>query len=160
MTSRCRTGGAPSPASRAARRPPWPIFVACAASAVLLLGANAANAAGAEWTRLGVSAGAADAYVLYIDRTTIRRDGDRVRMWDLQDFKQAQPLGERSYRSEKTELEFDCKARRTRVLSIIDFSGGMATGEIVYSDGDPSDWVAVKPATLGELEWQAACGTK
>mgnify|MGYP006271763203 CR=1 FL=1 len=134
-----------------------PKIPACALLILLLCGTGGARA---EWTRLGASASASDAYVLYIDRSTLRREGDRVRLWDLQDFKQTQTIGERSYRSEKTELEFDCKARRTRVLSIIDFFGGMATGDIVYSDGDPSDWVAVAPGTLGELEWKAACGAK
>lgn len=122
-----------------------------------LLGSASARA---EWTRLGNTAKETDAYVLYIDSATIQRNGDMARMWDLQDFKQTQSSGDQAYRSEKSELEFDYKERRARVLSIIDFVGPMATGGIASSDGVASDWSPVKPRTMGEVEWSTACAGK
>lgn len=124
---------------------------------VLLLSTGAASA---EWTKIGAASKAADAFTLYVDLATIQRNGKLVRMWDLQDFKQPQTLGEQKYLSEKTHLEFDCEAKKARILAIVDFSGQMAAGEIIYSDGDASDWTVVVAKTTGEMEWNAACGKK
>lgn len=119
-----------------------------------------AGGAQAEWTRVGVSSKVTDAFTLYVDPATIQRNGKLATMWDLQDFKAAQFVDGQTYLSEKTQIEFDCEARQARVLATIDLSGQMATGEIVYSDGDKSDWTAVAANTLGEIEWKAACGVK
>lgn len=125
--------------------------------AVLLMGAGTACA---EWTKLGVSSKADDAFTLYVDTATIQRNGKLVRIWDLQDFKVAQTVDGQQYLSEKTQIEFDCEARKARVLSIIDTSGPMGTGNVAYSDGDASDWTAVAANTLGEAEMKVACAAK
>ncbi len=131
---------------------------------ILLAGISAlllnAGVASAEWTKIGAASNAADAFTLYVDLATIQRNGKLVRMWDLQDFKQPQTLGEKKYLSEKTQIEFDCDARKARILAIVDFSGQMGIGEIIYSDGDASDWTVVAAKTTGEIEWNAACGKK
>ncbi len=58
-----------------------------------------AGAACAEWT----VAGGNDQFVQYVDRATIRRNGNLVKMWDLSDLKTVQtgPGGE-SFLSHKT----------------------------------------------------------
>ena len=93
--------------------------------ALLLLGAGAAQA---EWTQIGVSRKADDAFTLYF--------------------------------AEKTQIEFDCEAKKARILATIDCAGRMCTGKVVYSDADTSEWTAVGANTLGELEWKAACTVK
>jgi hypothetical protein len=125
--------------------------------AVLLMGAGTACA---EWTKLAVSSKAEDAFTLYIDIATIQRNGKLVRIWDLQDFKLAQTVDGQQYLSEKTQIEFDCEARKARVLSIIDTAGPMGTGKVAYSDGDVSDWTAVAANTLGEAEMKVACAPR
>ena len=125
--------------------------------ALLLLGAGAAQA---EWTQIGVSRKADDAFTLYVDPATIQRNGNLVRMWDLQDFRQPQQVDGKTYFAEKTQIEFDCEAKKARILATIDCAGRMCTGKVVYSDADTSEWTAVGANTLGELEWKAACTVK
>ena len=124
---------------------------------VLLLATGAAHA---EWTKIGVSNKADDAFTLYVDPATIQRHGNLVRMWDLQDFRRPQILNGQEYLSEKTQIEFDCQAKKARILATIDCAGRMCSGKVVYSDADTSDWTAVRANTLGELEWTAACSVK
>ena len=64
------------------------------------------------------------------------------------------------YLAEKTQVEFDCEAKKARVLATIDCAGRMCNGKVVYSDADASEWTAVGANTLGELEWKAACIVK
>ena len=122
--------------------------------------ALAMHAAHAEWTQIGVSRKAGDAFTLYVDTATIQRNGNLVRIWDLQDFLEPQTVDGQIYLSEKTQIEFDCEAKKARVLATIDCAGRMCNGKVVYSDADASEWTAVGANTLGELEWKAACAVK
>jgi hypothetical protein len=119
-----------------------------------------AFAARAEWTQIGVSRKAGDAFTLYVDPATIQRNGNLARIWDLQDFREPQSVDGQLYLSEKTQIEFDCEAKKARVLATIDCADRMCTGKVVYSDADTSEWTAVGANTLGELEWKAACAVK
>lgn len=122
--------------------------------------ALAAFAAQAEWTQIGVSRKTDDAFTLYVDLATAQRNGNLVRIWDLQDFPEPQRIDGQTYLSEKTQIEFDCEAKKARVLATIDCAGRMCSGKVVYSDADVSEWTAVGANTLGELEWKAACSVK
>ena len=82
-----------------------------AGSALLLLTAGAAHA---EWTQIGVSRKAGDAFTLYVDPATIQRNGNLVRIWDLQDFREPQNVDGEIYLAEKTQVEFDCEAKKAR----------------------------------------------
>lgn len=125
---------------------------------VLLL--SATGVAQAEWTQIGISRKAGDAFTLYVDTATIQRNGNLVRIWDLQDFREPQTVDGQLYLSEKTQIEFDCEAKKARVLATIDCAGRMCNGKVVYSEADASEWTAVGANTLGELEWKAACAVK
>ena len=125
---------------------------------VLLL--SATGVAQAEWTQIGISRKAGDAFTLYVDTATIQRNGNLVRIWVSQDFREPQTVDGQLYLSEKTQIEFDCEAKKARVLATIDCAGRMCSGKVVYSDADTSEWTAVGANTLGELEWKAACAVK
>ena len=120
----------------------------------------ATGTAHAEWTQIGVSHKPGDAFTLYVDTATIQRNGNLVRIWDLQDFREPQTVDGQLYLSEKTQIEFDCEAKKARVLATIDCAGRMCNGKVVYSDADASEWTVVGANTLGELEWKAACSVK
>ena len=69
-----------------------------------------AGAACAEWTRVGYSGDGADEFIIYVDRATIRRNGNFVKMWGLQDFKTMQKdAAGKSYLSSKGQEVYDCK---------------------------------------------------
>jgi hypothetical protein len=123
----------------------------------LLLGAAGAHA---EWLKAGVSKNTGDAFTLYLDPATLQRSGKLAKMWSLHDFKELQSIDGQLYLAEKTHLEFDCEAKKVRILATIDCALKMCAGEIVYSDADVTEWSAVATNTLGETAWKLACTGK
>ena len=115
-----------------------------------------ATAASAEWTNVGGS----DNYILYVDRATIRRSGNFVKMWDLKDHLTVQTAAGFSYLSNKGQVEYDCKEEKKRFLAFTWFDGKMGGGKGVYSDNDPSKWFPISPGSVDEALWKIACGKK
>jgi surface-adhesin protein E len=111
----------------------------------------------ADWVSLGDSVNMA--MTVYADPDTIRRKGDLVKMWDLQDFKTARPAkANESYLSSKNQSEYDCSEKRRRTLAFTWFSGHMGKGDVVYSDSDEDKWEPVEPGSVGKTLWKFACG--
>lgn len=123
----------------------------------LLLGLMllAATAASAEWTDVGGN----DQFIQYVDRDTIRRNGNFVKMWDLVDFNSVQTSsGGKSYLSSKTQLQYDCKEERSQMLAFLWFDGKMGNGKVVVSGSDPDKWSPISPRSASEALWKIACG--
>ena len=95
------------------------------------------------------------------DSTTIRIDGNRVKMWVLNDYKKViAPSYGKPYLSTISQMEFDCKEEQIRGLYFSNYSGNMGSGELIYSDTDSTKWVPVVPRSTGEYVWKFACGIK
>ncbi len=97
---------------------------------------------------------------VYVDPDTIRREGNLVTMWQLTDFQwmQGNPKGPSRFLSTKTHKQFDCAAKRLRLLAYTEFSRRMEIG-IAY-DGyvDQDTWLPVEPASVNHALWKVACG--
>ena len=116
-----------------------------------------ATATSAGWTQVGEG----DAFVQYVDRATIRRNGNFVKMWDLADYNTVQTVGSVPYLSQKEYYEYDCKEERVRMLSFIWTDGKMGNGKVVsVVDETGSNWFPVSPRTFAEKLWKIACGKK
>jgi hypothetical protein len=117
-----------------------------------LLSGNAA----AEWTAVR---GADEIHTPFADRSTIRRSGAIARMSGMYDFRKQDytPDGKGLY-STVVLREYDCAARRVRLLSYIDFSDHMGTGTVVGTGNAPGRWENLVPGALDEAYWTIACG--
>ena len=116
-----------------------------------------ATAASAEWTR--TVSGGNDELIEYVDRATIRRNGNLVKMWDLMDYKTIQKGATGMfYLSSKVQSEYDCKEEKIRTLAFTWFAGQMGNGKVVYSGYDSSRWVPIPPGSVGETLWKVGCG--
>ena len=96
---------------------------------------------------------------MYVDPTTIRQEGNLVTMWQLTDFKWTQGgLIGRRFLSTTTRKQFDCAAKRVRLLAYTEFSRRMEIG-IAY-DGyvDNDYWFLVEPESMNQVLWEVACG--
>ena len=113
----------------------------------------------AEWVLVG-SSEVSGGYIVYADRDTIRRKGNLVKMWYLVDHKTVQTTsGGVSYLSSKILDEYDCAEERHRLLAFTDFSGNMASSNVIQSDSqDGSKWKPVEPKSTGHALWEVACG--
>ncbi len=96
---------------------------------------------------------------VYVDPNTIRREGNLVTLWQLTDFvwMQGSRKGFSRFLSTTTHKQFDCAAKRLRLLAYTEFSRRMEIG-IAY-DGcvDQDTWIPVEPESLIQPLWEVAC---
>lgn len=106
--------------------------------------------AGATWTFVDGGEG----YERYIDRDTIDREGDLVRVWEVDNNAVADASGVLSLRS---RTEYDCSSRRYRVVHLSGHTREMTDGDVVFSNAVSGEWRPVAPETLGEVSMELAC---
>jgi hypothetical protein len=104
----------------------------------------------AQWEVYGESPEA----FLYIDYSTVRKDGNLRKVWELQDRKQRHKDGELSLR---IRVEYDCKEERYRYLSATSHSSQMAQGNLVNTQTGPSNWIDIAPRTVTEDKLKKLC---
>jgi hypothetical protein len=109
-----------------------------------------------EW----VWAWSADNFNSYVDFATIRKKGNKVKMWNLIDFKTAQTVTEFRHLSQKTQTEYDCQEEQLRTVAFSWFSGNMGRGKAVYANSDTQQWSPVEPESINEKLFKIACGIK
>ena len=116
------------------------------------------SSAMAEWVKVAVSAkeaGKEATMTAYADPDTIRKTGDRVRLWVLADYKIINE--EYGIASSRQKDEYDCKERKQRRLFIVFYSGHMNKGETVLIHNDRGDWEKIPRGSLVEAMLQFAC---
>ncbi|SFE27001.1 surface-adhesin E family protein [Nitrosomonas sp. Nm166] len=113
----------------------------------------------AEWTKVGESANKGG-FTAYADLASIRKVGDRVKMWALFDYEIVQKVAGVEFLSEKIRREYDCKEKQMRKLAFSLFSWNMEGGELVRSYSQPQKWEAIQPGSIDETEWEVACSSK
>ena len=123
----------------------------------LVNGANQENR-GAEDGWVVVGSDASDA--TYANPSSIRRKGVMVTMWDIVDFKKAKSIDRsvRPYKSTMSQSEYDCQNERLRPLSSSLRSNNMAKGDVVFSNDESGEWIALPPDSRGKRLWLVACG--
>jgi Surface-adhesin protein E len=122
-----------------------------------MLSVIVSNSAAAEWFIAGENS--TQGATIYIDPASISWSDNQAKLWRLDDFKTAQATASGTYLSSKSQSEYYCKEDegKIRLLSSIEYSGNMASGEIVHSEDTPGDWLPVKPGSMDEALWKTAC---
>ncbi len=110
----------------------------------------------AEWIQVGES-DSKGGFTAYADLTSIRKAGDRVKMWALFDYKILQKTSGVEFLSEKIRREYDCKEKQMRKLAFSLFSWNMEGGDLVRSYNQPQKWEMIQPESIDEAEWKVAC---
>lgn len=111
---------------------------------------------GAEWLLVDRNANA----TVYVDRGSLQRTGDTVRLWVLDDLKMAHTRGAETYLSSRAQEEHDCTNERFRLVALVRFAGQMGTGKVVYERTVESNWASIPKGTLAQSVWKYACGKK
>lgn len=102
-------------------------------TALTLLLLLAAAPACADWMKVGES----DEAVIYIDPSTIERNGPIRRLWAMQEVRQIGPDGVASIRSFE---EYDCTDRKFRYLSISAYAAPRAEGQVLFAHKIEDEW--------------------
>ena len=109
----------------------------------------------AEWTAVG----SADTDTIYADLSTIRKSGDRVKMWHLHDYGIPVKKVGMSSLSQVVQQEYDCKEETAKLLAFIWYSRNMGHGEVVYTSGAMHEEPRpVSPGSVLEALFKLACG--
>ena len=110
----------------------------------------------AEWTMVG---GGNDAYIGYADLSTIRKSGNKVKMWNLMDLKVVRMVNGTRFLSMTNQFEYDCKEETMRRLALNAYAKNMGQGEPVFTSGamheEPQP---IPPGTEAEGLFKVACG--
>ena len=112
----------------------------------------------AEWTALKWNH-EDGGLTLYVDYTTIRKEGDRVRMLSLADFEVVEK-NEVDLFSSRAQNEYDCKEKKIRQLFYSLYSGSMGKGKMEHSNSEHLKWMPVQPGSMEDAMWTVACGKK
>ena len=94
---------------------------------------------------------------VYVDRDTIRRNGNLVKMWQLYDYKTVQTVAGDSLLSIQRHNEYDCTGERTRMLAYTWFSSNMGRGRVVYKTAEEQPWAPVVSRSIDHTLWKVAC---
>ena len=110
----------------------------------------------AEWVWIS-SAQSDGGYDVYVDRSTIRRKGDVVRIRVLYDYKTIHLSSGFPYLSNRTELQSNCAAALQRRIEVIWFSDHMAEGSEVFTASLESKWSPIPPRSIAQSLFRVAC---
>lgn len=109
----------------------------------------------AEWSIVAENKEASAA--TFVDLKTIRKMANSAEMWSAVVYLQPQSVDGKNIMS-FTELdEYDCKLKKFRIISLIGYTGKLATGDIVLADYEYGDWVIVPTKSISEKQWNLAC---
>lgn len=115
---------------------------------LLLLFSN--YSAWAEWVKVMEVTYETGPVTIYIDTTTIRKDGQMRKIWQLSESKN----GPGSVRS---RLEYYCKDDQYRFLSFSIFTGKMASGKETLGPNIDFPWTDIAPSTAEEKILRFVC---
>jgi Surface-adhesin protein E len=111
----------------------------------------------AEWTKVFENDDK-DGYTIYADLTSIRKAGDRVKMWTMIDYKTEQKVSGVVFLSKTIRRDYDCMGEHTRILAFKLFSWNMEQGKRMRSYNQPQKWEELQPESKDEIGWNIACG--
>ena len=109
-----------------------------------------AGSAWAEWVMVGESE---EAHSFYYP-TTIRKEGNMRRVWQLSNLKRRGVDGEMSRR---LRVEYDCKQERYQLLDVSEHSEPMASGKLLSAEIGSGRWTGAAPGTSSMSILEIVC---
>ena len=113
----------------------------------------------AEWQEIGKL----DAFTLYLDTATISKQGDKVQITSLLDFKKPgqNPKTKETANSLIGLNEFDCSTTKYRPIEFKVFSGNMGKGKVVEEQKTPdSSYEVIENGSWPAGVFNVACRKK
>jgi len=97
---------------------------------------------------------------IYVDPTSLQRDGNLVTISQLIDYKwmQGNYVGTPRFLSTTARKQFDCTGRRVRSLTFTEYYGHMATGVAMSAYVANNQWLPIERQTLNHALFEIACG--
>ena len=114
------------------------------------------NSVMAQWSAIATATGK----IYYTNPSTIRKSGNKVKIWSLIDYNLVQEISANTkFLSQKSQQEYDCKEEQRRTLYFSWHSENMGKGDVIYTDNKPdNEWSPIPPESTDEILWKFACG--
>jgi hypothetical protein len=109
----------------------------------------------AEWT--WASGGQNGDLSVYVNFSSIRKNGNKVKMWALYDYKTIKNTGPKSYLSSTAQSEYDCSEETSGNIAVVDYESNMGNGLVVYSTNLNYESTPIAPDSVGEVLFKIAC---
>jgi hypothetical protein len=113
----------------------------------------------AEWEYTDSS----DSFILFHDKSTIRRNGVFVQMWSSKDYFDVQTDVRTPFKSAKYLRKYNCNEETQAIVWLIHYADSLGSGNVTFSYTTKERelaWIPVVPGTIGEAEWKIACSKK
>lgn len=94
---------------------------------------------------------------VFASRATLVRQGSLVKMWSLLDYDTPQKGEQGMFRSAQTQDEYDCAARRSRLLLVTRHEGRMGEGKVLHTDRTVGAWEDIPADGLLPILFKFAC---
>lgn len=112
--------------------------------------------AAAEWSVIDEEKG------VYFDAASLQPEGQLVKVWALQNYKKALPLGNKVTRSKKIFLENNCLNSQVRTLAFSFMTEEMGEGYPIpgfplISTSSYAKWRAVEPNSFDQILFNKVC---
>lgn len=122
---------------------------------VALLFTICSNNVMAEWVKV-ISSDGADG--VYVDYSTIRVEGNKVKAWYVYDYLTIQKLPDgRAYKSVKDQMEYDCNKELGRNVTATAYTENMGMGGIVFSEYGTAPWERPPQGSIAATTILAVC---
>ena len=118
---------------------------------ICILSLLIASTALADWKMMFDS----DSSTHYMDPTTIRKDGELRRVWEIIDSKVRHK--KYGYLYHRYRIEYDCQKKRSRILFSSLHTGPLASGTIRLSDDNVEAWLEIEPETIEDSIFKVVC---
>ncbi len=120
-----------------------------------LMFAVMSSSAMAEWVPVDTS----NRGITYVDTATVRRKAsNKVKIWELVDYKTVQRSADLQYNSAMFQIQYDCKEEQYQFLYSSFHAENMGGGDVVRTNNNPSKWAPVPPVSIVKGLWKFACG--
>ncbi len=106
----------------------------------------------AEWSNIGVTNGKN----LFIDHSTIQKNGKFVSVWQLTDDTKQLNNGSNAL-SIAAHIEYDCKDEKVRFLAALAYTGNMQSGKSFSIYSQPTQWDPILPNSTIKFTFNLAC---
>jgi hypothetical protein len=107
-------------------------------------------------------AGKTEKFAVYVDKSTIRKNGDIVSMWTLRDYFEVQTLFG-LHKSLILPHAFNCRERTAALTAQSYHTDSMGKGDVFFiKEWKDSEWNfrPFPPGSIVETTWKIACSKK
>jgi hypothetical protein len=98
--------------------------------------------------------------LVYIDKSTIQQNGQYLRVWERIEYSEKNDMAiKNNVRSTRTYMEFDCREKKSRVLSFTSFTKPNLISQ-KNSLNQTMEWEFIAPKTIFETVLIHVCKSK